>query len=136
MTAALALQKAMFQSLASSPELTVLIGPDRVFDDVPQGVKPPFLVFGETSVAPLGSASEEGEEHTIALYAWSQENGRKQATLVAGAVRKALQQLEEIEPPHVLAALHFVSGSIARDAPSQLYRARIELRAVTETAEL
>src|SRR5215203_3166660 len=102
MTAAIALQKALYQALATNPALTALIGAGAVHDDVPEGVKPPYVVLGDMLVSPLGSSTEEGEEHTLTIDAWSAQNGRSKLTGMASAIRDALAQIAVIEAPFKL----------------------------------
>jgi Protein of unknown function (DUF3168) len=134
MTAATALQKALYQALSTDAALLALIGPGRVHDDVPDGLKPPYVVFSDMLAAPLGSSTEDGEEHTLSIDAWSSQNGRSEVTRIAGAIRISVAQIGGIEAPCKLVAIHFTASTIAREPSSRLYRATLNFRAVTENA--
>lgn len=135
MTAALALQKFIYETLVADPALTALIGAGRVFDDPPARIDPPYLVVGPWTVAELGSSTEAGEEHSIDLVLWSSAHGRLQVTQAAGAVRTALAGAAgSLDPPWTLAMLQFASGRIERDIATRFYRAALRFRAVTEGA--
>lgn len=134
MTAASTLQKAIYQTLANHAGLTALTGPGRVHDDVPDGLKPPYLVFAEWTATPLGSSTEDGEEHRVTIDAWSSQNGKAQATKMASAVRAALAGMVAIDPPFALVNCEFLESVTAREPASGLYRSRLVFRAVTENA--
>lgn len=132
MTAALALQKAMIQALLASAELSALIGPDRVHDDVPPGAKPPYLVLDATSLRPQGGTAADGMEHVVSLALWSAAKGRSQALRSCDAVQLCLGEIVAIDPPHHLVTLEFVSAQLSRQPGTGLYQAQLQFRAFTE----
>jgi hypothetical protein len=133
MSAQLALQKAIFQALANNAALTALIGAGRVHDDPPDALRPPYVLIGTIRSRLLASSADEGEEHRIAIAAWSTENGNRQAALIAEAVRDALQAQPLAEAPYVIANLEAVECTVGAASGEGLHRADLVFRAVTET---
>ncbi len=132
MIASLALQKAILEALQSSPELTAILGENRIHDDVPPGAKPPYLVFAQATERPLGGTLASGSEHLLSLVAWSAGKGRNQAARIADAVRVVVGTVHVLDPPQQLILLDLVESKIRREPETGFYRAEIELRAFTE----
>lgn len=55
MSAALSLRAAVHRKLTSDTELAGLIGPDRIFDEVPEAMRAPFVVLGDVDSRPARS---------------------------------------------------------------------------------
>jgi hypothetical protein len=133
MSAQIALQKAVFQTLAGNAALTALIGAGRVHDDPPDALRPPYVIIGTIRSRLIASSAAEGEEHRIAIAAWSTENGNRQAAQMAEAIRKAFEAPLAAEAPFFIANFEPVECSIGAAAGEGLYRADLLFRAVTET---
>lgn len=131
MTAMLALQGAVFAALSAHAGLTALIGPDRVFDDVPADTRPPYIRFDAFTAADWNTATEEGAEHEFSLELWSAHDGRKQLGEIASAAREAIAGISGIAG-HALINLEHLETRFARDAASDLFRGAMRFRAVSE----
>jgi len=131
MSAARALQKAVWEALRADAALAALIGPDKVFDRVPPHTPFPYLSFGRTSIADWSTATEEGAEHLVTLHAWSKDKGRSGVLAVLERVRARL--LEGISPAgHHLVNLLFLSIEAGFEDEDGAERGTIVFRAVTE----
>lgn len=133
MNPANALMKAVYETLLADAALTAVLGAGRIHDDPPRAAEPPFAVIAATGLAPQGE-HPRAEEHSFEIVFWSGLRGRKQATAMADAARRALETAPALAAPHRLANLEFVSWRIARDAQTGWHRADVRYRAVTETA--
>ena len=132
--ASYALRKAIFARLDSDAGLTALIGAGRVHDEVPRGRTPPYLVIGEGTVRDWSTASDRGNEHLLALTAWSKEAGAREALGIASAALAALEGLAPAIDGHRLINLVALGIEVRREDNRSLVRATLRLRAVTEMA--
>jgi hypothetical protein len=132
-SASFALQQAMYAALAGSAALKALIGdPPRLFDAVPRGFAFPYVVIGEDNEAAWNTADTSGSEHRLSIHAWSRAGGRKEAKLIADAIRAGLDDAALTLDGHHLVSLNFLSAAFGRDADGKTFRGRIDFRAVTE----
>lgn len=130
--AALSLQAAMYSRLATSTDLTNLIGSDAIFDDVPKSQKLPYVVFAESIHNDWSTGSEDGMEHAVTLNVWSDQNGRKEALMIADAVVQAFHDLPKLIDNHALINFTHEFTEVAKNQDTELFLARINFRAVTE----
>lgn len=131
-SAGLALQRAIYAALSADAALTALLGPGRVFDDVPQATGYPYVSFGLTSERDWSTGTEDGAEHVITLNVWSKAAGRKQARGIAEAMRTALHDRALAVAGQRLVNLRHEFSEIRRDADGETYRGIVRYRAVTE----
>lgn len=136
MHAALELQAALYAALGIDPELADLLGGNKIYDDLPAGLRPPFVRFGQAVHTDWNTATESGAEHRINLEAWSSHDGRKQVTQIADRLRIVALALSVDTPNTSLVNLEHLSTDIRRDAKTDWFRAVVSLRAVTETPPL
>lgn len=132
MIAAIMVQKALYDALAGSSELTALCGADAIYDDLPVGTKPPYIVFEKIESFDWSTATEEGEEHEITLGVWSSGRGRKRLSQIISAISAALTDLNGIGGDFHLVNFSREQVTTQRILKSGLYKAEIIYRAVTE----
>jgi hypothetical protein len=130
--AALSLQAAMYSRLATSTDLTNLLGSDAIFDDVPKSQKLPYVVFAESIHNDWSTGSEDGMEHAVTLNVWSGQSGRKEALMIADAIIQAFHDLPKLIDDHALINFTHEFTEVAKDQDTELFLARINFRAVTE----
>lgn len=87
--AANALQAALFARLNSE------LAPTKVYDFVPQAAEYPFVVIGNVTAVPWDSKTEDGQEFTVTLHAFSKGAGKKAAQDIAQSIYSALHHQEE-----------------------------------------
>jgi hypothetical protein len=131
-TSSLALQKAMRARLAGHAPLTALLGAPAVYDDVPQGTREPYVTFGDIATSDWSTKESRGEEHFVTLHVWSRERGRKQAYDIIAEIDSALDGASLALDGHRLINLATTFWTVVRQAPSELYRGVVRLRAATE----
>jgi hypothetical protein len=120
MSAAIALQKAIFAALSGDAALAASVGGARIYDHVPANAAFPYITFGRLSRSDWSTASEDGAEHMFTLHVWSKARGKSQAAAIMERVRVLLHDAD-------LADIRF-------DDDHDVYRGAMRFRAVTEPA--
>nr|WP_298100737.1 DUF3168 domain-containing protein [uncultured Shinella sp.] len=130
MSAASALQKAIFVRLSGDVALTALIGGNAVTDRRPSAPTAPLVVIAGIDSSDHSTATEPGEEHDVTLDIWSDAAGHRQAQTIAAAVRMALHDAALTLGGHRLVFLFHRETRVERD--DRFHRAKMQFRAVTE----
>ena len=127
-----ALQSAVVERLASSPDVLAITGPGRIFDRQITRADPPYLVIGAFTTTDFSNGDDDASEHRFEIEAWTRQNGRRQAVELADAVRAALHDAGLTLDGAVLVNLRH-ERTVSRRAPkTALHVARLRFRAVTE----
>ena len=126
------LQQSIFAALGADAQLTALIGPGRVFDDIPQGTPPPYVVIGRMTAQDWSTGSEDGTEHVFTVHVWSGARGKKQAHEILGAIRAALHNQPLTLAGHSLINLRHQHSEVRRDTDGETVHGAARFRAVTE----
>jgi len=132
MSAASALQKAIFARLSGDAALTAIVGVNGITDRRLSEPAAPLVVIAGIDSLDHSTASEPGEEHTVTLEAWSEAAGHRQVQAIAAAVRAALHDAALTLPGHHLVLLFHSDTQLRRDGKSRFHRADMRFRAVTE----
>jgi hypothetical protein len=126
------LQQSIFAGLSADPALTALIGPGRVFDDVPQASPLPYVTLGPVTGQDWSTGSEDGTEHLFTVHVWSAARGKKQVHEVLGAIRAALHDQPLSLSGHRLVNLRHERSDIRRTPDGEAIQGTARFRAVTE----
>lgn len=132
MSAAGALQKAVFATLAGDLALTALIGPNGVHDHLQPRSHRPCIVIAAIESRDASTASEAGEEHLVTLEARTGEGGNRVVQEIAARVRALLDDGPLILTGFVLVSILHQRTKTGRDAKAKGHVAEIVFRAVTE----
>jgi hypothetical protein len=132
MSAAGALQKAVFAKLAGDAVLTALIGPDGVHDHLQARSHRPCVFIAGIDSRDASTASEEGEEHLVTLEVHMGEGGSRVAQEIAARVRMLLDDVPLVLAGFVLVSLLHQRTKTGRDAKAKGHVAEMVFRAVTE----
>lgn len=132
MSAASALQKAIYERLSGDVALTALIGGNAVTDRRPSAPTSPLVVIAGIDSSDHSTATEPGEEHSVMLDIWSDAAGHRQVQAIAAVVRAALHDAALALNGHRLVLLFHRETRVERD--DRFHRAKMQLRAVTEPA--
>lgn len=127
-----ALQQAIHAAVAADSGIAALIGPPRLFDDVPQGTPYPYLTLGQSAVRDWSTASDTGDEHTLTLHVWSRAGGRRETHEIMGALRAALHDRPLALAGHRLINLRHQISEARREPDGDTYHGIVRFRAVTE----
>lgn len=131
-TSSWSLQQAVHAAISTDPGVVGLIGPPRLFDDVPQGTPFPYLTLGQSIVRDWSTSTDTGDEHTFTLHVWSRASGRKEVHDILGALRAALHNRSLALAGHRLVNLRHEQCEARRDPDGETYHGILRLRAVTE----
>lgn len=126
------LQSAIFSQLQGSADLTTLIGSNRIFDDVPDGTKPPYVEFGRSSHANNDTSTEAGESHAVQLLLWTDYKGRKPIFELAEIIVAALESMDPDLGTHHLVSLRFQDLTIEYDRAAKSQQGAMTFRSITE----
>ena len=132
MSAASALQKAIFARLSGDVALTALVGAEGIADRRLTAPASPLVVIAGIDSVDHSTATEAGEEHVVVLEIWSGAAGHREAQGIAAAVRAALHDAALALAGHHLVLLLHRETRLKRDGTSKFHRAEMRFRAVTE----
>ena len=129
----LALRGAIFARLSANAELASLMGGSlRLYDEPPRGSEPVYAVFGEAAARDWSTDTEPGHEHDVAIVTWAKPGSARSALLVAERMAELLHGADLALAGHRLVLLRATALESDRDATTNLARATLRLRALTE----
>jgi hypothetical protein len=133
MSAALALQQAVFAALSADAGVGAVLGsPPRVYDEVPRGAVVPYAVLGEATETDWSTSTDNGVSLLFSVTAWSRGAGFQEAKLIAGAIRAALDGAALNLSGSTLIALRFQGADYGRESDGVTRRAALKFRALIE----
>ncbi|MCJ8053357.1 DUF3168 domain-containing protein [Shinella curvata] len=134
MSAAGALQKAIYERLSGDTALTALLGGNAVTDRRLDAPVAPLVVVAGIVSSDHSTATEPGEEHMVTLDIWSDAAGHRQAQAIAAAVRSLLHDAALVLAGYRLVLLFHRETRLSRDGKTRFHHAEMQFRAVTEPA--
>ena len=90
--ASFAVQTAIYSKLTGDATLMALI--DAVHDQVPEDATFPYVTIGGDTAVDFGTKSEQGQELTLTLIAWSRTHGRKEVKDILARIYTLLHETE------------------------------------------
>jgi len=126
------LQQSIFAALTADTALTALLGPGRVFDDVPQGAALPYVTLGQVTLRDASTATEEGAEHSITVHVWSDARGKKETHAILAAIRGAVHDRPLALTGHRLVNLRHELSEVRRALDGATIHGTARFRALTE----
>ncbi len=127
-----ALQRSVYQALAGSSDLTMLLGGARIYDDAPQGAAFPFITLGQSVIRDWSTGTEDGAEHNLTLHVWSRAGGKKQVHEIIEAIRSVLHDQPLLLTDHYLINLRHEFSEARLDPDGDTFHGIVRYRAVTE----
>jgi hypothetical protein len=132
MSAALALQEAVFAALLADAALIALLGGARVYDGAPRNAASPYVHLGEISSRDWSTATEAGFEVRFEVVVWSTQPGRAEALTIAGRVAELLDNAALAVAGFRLVSLRHLGTGTAREKKPEGRRATAQFRARME----
>ena len=132
MSAASALQKAIFARLSGDAALVAFVGANGVTDRRIDAPASPLVVIAGIDSSDHSTASEAGEAHQVTLEVWSAAAGHREAQAIAALVRDALHDAALVLDGHRIVLLFHRDTRVRRAEKSRFHRAEMRFRAVTE----
>jgi hypothetical protein len=132
MSAARALQEAVYAALIADGDLEDLLGGAKVFDGAPRNAAAPYVHLGEVSARDWSTATEAGVEIVFSVVAWSRQPGRSEAIAIAERVRELLHEAALVLDGWRLVNLRHLVTETERVAKPEGRRAVVRFRAAIE----
>ena len=131
----LALRGAILAHLQADADLAALMGGlVRLHDEPPPGAEPVYAAFGDASLKDWSTSLDRGHEQEAAIVVWSKPGSARPALLAAERIAARLDGAALSLAGHRLVALAVTRLDTGRDDKTNLVRATVRLRAVTEVA--
>lgn len=129
----MALRKAILTHFQADADLAGLMGGTlRLHDEAPRAAKDIYATFGDASVEDWSTATTTGHAHKLDIIVWSRPGSARSALEVAEAMAARLDDAALSISDHRLVLIAVTSVTLDRDARSQLGRAKVQLKALTE----
>ena len=129
----LALRAAVLARLSADPALATLMGGAvRLHDEAPRGAEPVYAVFGTADAKDWSSDGSRGHEQAAAIVVYAKPGSALSGVQAAERIAELLDDASLALLGHRLVALRVVAFAADRDETSNLARATVHLRAVTE----
>lgn len=129
----LALQSAIVATLNADAALIMLLGGAKTFEHAPPATNYPWIAFEQLNARDASVSGYVGHEHRLSLICASRQPGTKEALAIAERVAALLQDASLTLSGHRLINLAVTAVEIIRAGKEPLRKARVALRAVTET---
>ena len=130
-----ALQRGIYQALVNSPELTTLLGGDRIYSDAPQEAEFPHITLGQTVNWDWSTGTEDGLEHSLTLHVWSRAGSSVEVHEIIQVIRMLLHNQPLTLEDHYLINLRHEFTEARLDADRETLHGIVRYRAVTEPAQ-
>ena len=129
----LALRAAILALLSVDAALATLMGGAlRLHDEPPRGAEPVYAVFGTADAKDWSSDGSRGHEQAAAIVVYAKPGSALSGMQAAERIAELLHDASLALLGHNLVALRAVAFAADRDETSNLARATVHLRAVTE----
>ncbi|WP_201830346.1 DUF3168 domain-containing protein [Microvirga zambiensis] len=129
----LALRRAILDVASTDAELRSLMGGSlRLYDEPPRAAEPVYALFGDVSASDWSTDLDRGHEQSLSIVVWSERGGARTALVAAERFAAILDEAALTLDGHRLVNLRVTALSSVRDKDTQLTRATVSLRAVTE----
>lgn len=129
----LALRAAILARCGADAALAGLMGGEvRLFDEPPRDEAPLYAVFAECEARDASTSTERGHEQDLAIAVWARPGSAASALAAADRIAALLDDADLTLTGHHLVHLAVTATEADRDAETNLARATIRMRAVTE----
>ncbi|WP_342358531.1 DUF3168 domain-containing protein [Terrarubrum flagellatum] len=129
----LALQAAIVATLNGDAELVALLGGAKTYEQAPAATIYPWIAFEEMRARDNSVSDFPGHELRVSLLCVSRQPGSAEALTIAARVVELLDDANLTLDGHRLIHLAATSVDLIRAGKDPVRKARISLRAVTET---
>jgi hypothetical protein len=129
--ASLAVRHAIRGALLADATLIARLGGSRIFDEVPEKIGHPYVVFGDERVRDWSTSSDTGSAHTLNVEIWSRHRGLHECLEIAALVEAVLEQALPV-PGFNLVQLRVETIETSRRDRGRLALARLRVLAVVD----
>lgn len=128
----IALRKAIRTHLFSNAALTAALTGDKVYDEAPRNVDPPYVVFLDSQLRDWSADSSRGAEQFLTIAVITTARGVSAALDIAQRIVSLLDEAPLTLEAHTLIDLRFQSMETRRDSNGRFARVAMRFRATTE----
>jgi hypothetical protein len=129
----LALRAAILARCTGDATLAAMLGgAAAIHDEPPAAAVPVYAVFGEGEARDASTSTERGHEQDLAIRIWARPGSAASALAAAERIAELLDGAELSLTGHRLVGLSMTALEIGREERTNLARAVLRLRAVTE----
>ncbi|MBM6592377.1 DUF3168 domain-containing protein [Microvirga pudoricolor] len=129
----LELRRAILAAAQADAELVALMGGAlRLHDEPPRNAEPVYAVFGDVTASDWSTDTDRGHEQDLTLVVWSRPGSARDGLSAAERFAAILHDAPLVLDNHRLVNLRVTRLVSARDKDTNLIRATLHLRAVTE----
>lgn len=129
----LALRAAILARLSADAALAAFMGGTlRLYDEPPRAAKPVYAVFGNADAKDWSSDGSRGHEQAAAIVVYAKPGSALSGLQAAERIAELLDDASLALVGHRLVLSRVVAFATDRDQTSNLPRATVHLRAVTE----
>ncbi len=129
----LPLRAAILARCGPDPTLAGLMGGAvHLWDEPPRNAPPLYGVFGPCEARDASTSSDRGHEQELSLVVWARPGSAASALAAAERMAELLDDAPLAPAGHRLVHLSVTSLAADRDGETNLARATLRLRAVTE----
>jgi Protein of unknown function (DUF3168) len=132
MNAGLSLQKSMRDALLASTPLRALLGGAHVYDELPRGAKPPYVVFNSIETRDWSVADQKAHEHFVELRVATPDESRSAAQAIGDAIEATLDMADLTLADYRLINLRLIFWTVSRNNSAASFGATLRFRAATE----
>jgi hypothetical protein len=131
----LALRRAILDVARDDAELIGLMGGAlRLYDEPPRAAEPVYALFGDVTAEDWSTDFDRGHEQAVSLVVWAARGSARTALAAAERFAAILDDAPLALDGHRLVNLRVTEIASTRDKDTQLTRATLRLRVVTEVA--
>jgi hypothetical protein len=127
-----ALQRSIYQALTSSPELTAVLGGDRIYSNPPPAPPLPYITLGQSVNLDWSTGTEDGTEHSLTLHVWSRADSTIEVHEIIQLIRMLLHNQPLTLDDHYLVNLRHEFNEARLDPDGETMHGIVRYRAVTE----
>jgi hypothetical protein len=130
-----ALQRSIYQALAGSSELTLLLNGERIYSNPPPAAQLPYITLGQSVNLDWSTGTEDGNEHSLTLHVWSRADGAIEVHEIIQVIRMLLHNQPLELDGHYLVNLRHEFTEARIDPDGETMHGIVRYRAVTEPAQ-
>lgn len=122
----------MRAALLGSAPLKLLLGGAHVYEELPRGAVPSFILFEASETRDWSTADHKAHEHFVTLSIHTNNRSRKLAQGLLDEIEAVLDGAALSVPGYRLVNLRLIFWSVTRERNGQNFGASLRFRAATE----
>lgn len=122
----------MRSALLSHAPLRLLLSGVHIYEELPRGAVPSFVVFDGLETRDWSTADQKAHEHFLTLAVRTNSRSRKLAQSVLDEIEAVLDGAALTVSGHRLVNLRLTFWSVTRERNGQTFGASLRFRAATE----